>query len=72
MRYDRDRPLWRQRRWWQDGLVFALIFPLAVTALGGGGGPLEGSLLAPLLEVATALAGWGLIGWVETLRRRES
>lgn len=72
MRYSSGRPLWRQRKWWQDGLVFALLFPLIVTALGGDGNPLRGSLLGYVLETATALAGWGLIGWVESLRRRES
>lgn len=77
MRYDGDRPLWRQRRWWQDGLAFALLLPLVVTVLGvgagpfGSGGPLAGSLLGYLVEVAAALAGWGLIGWAAGLRREE-
>lgn len=71
MRYASGRPLWRQRKWWQDGVVFAILFPLVVTALGGGENPLRGSLLGYLLEATTALAGWGLIGWVESLRRRE-
>lgn len=68
MRYARDRPLWRQRRWWEDGLAFALLFPLVVTALGGGEGPLGGSLVRYLVDVGAALAGWGLIGWLASGR----
>lgn len=43
MRYGRDRPLWKQRRWWQDGVVFALAFPLVLTAVDAAGGPFGGA-----------------------------
>lgn len=77
MRYGRDRPLWKQRRWWQDGLVFALAFPLVLTAVDaaggafGGAGPVPEGVLGYVIEVVAALGGWGLIGWAASLRREE-
>ena len=77
MRYGRDRPLWKQRRWWQDGLVFALAFPLVLTAVDAAGGPFGGAAPVPdgalgyVIEVVAALGGWGLIGWAASLRREK-
>lgn len=63
MRYSTDRPPWRQRKWWLDGVAFAVLFPLAVRALTDGGGPAASPLLGYLLEVAAALGAWALVGW---------
>lgn len=58
--------------------MFALAFPLVLTAVGAAGGPLgaaapvPGTVAGYLLEVVAALGGWGLIGWAASLRREES
>lgn len=69
MRYSADRAPWRQRKWWLDGIAFAALFPLVVRALGEGGGPARAPILGYLLEVAAALAAWGVVGWLLRLWR---
>lgn len=70
MRYSADRPLWRQRTWWQDGIVFAGLFPLVANVLTQGGGPVSSPVVGYVLEVAAALTAWGLVGWIRGLWQR--
>lgn len=68
MRYGYDRPPWRQRVWWLDGIGLALVLPLVLSAVRG---ELPSSAAAYLLEVVAALIAWGLAGRVRELWVRE-
>lgn len=69
MRYSGDRPLWRQRKWWLDGIAFAVLFPLVANVLAEGAPPVSSPVTGYLAEVVAAMVAWGLVGWVQRLWR---